>query len=167
VGGLLNFARKNQVNLIEDNIEEFCQHSLDSVIKPENVTISFRSTMNNTEAAFDKDQLMQVLTNLEKNAVEAMPNGGKLMLEISDSEDDIFITVSDTGEGISPENMEKIFTPFFTTKEMGKGTGMGLPLVYGIIKMHRGQIKVESNTNPAKGLTGTTFKIVLPRRNAS
>lgn len=167
VGGLLNFARKNQVNLVEDNIEEFCQHSLDSVIKPENVTIEFRSTMNNTEAAFDKDQLMQVLTNLEKNAVEAMPTGGKLMLEISDSADDIFINISDSGEGIEPENMEKIFTPFFTTKEMGKGTGMGLPLVYGIIKMHQGQIKVESNTSAKKGPAGTTFKIILPRRKAN
>ena len=167
VGGLLNFARKNQVNLIEENIEEFCRHSLDSVIKPDNVSIDFRSTMNNTEAAFDKEQLMQVLTNLEKNAVEAMQNGGTLRLEISDSEDDIFIKISDTGEGIEPENIEKIFTPFFTTKEMGKGTGMGLPLVYGIIKMHRGQIKVESNTKPEKGTKGTTFKIVLPRKKAS
>jgi signal transduction histidine kinase len=63
--------------------------------------------------------------------------------------------------------MEKIFTPFFTTKEMGKGTGMGLPLVYGIIKMHQGKINVESNTDPRKGATGTTFKIVLPRRKLS
>jgi signal transduction histidine kinase len=63
--------------------------------------------------------------------------------------------------------MEKVFTPFFTTKGIGKGTGMGLPLVYGIIKMHRGQISVSSNADPSEGPTGTKFKIELPRKPVS
>jgi len=164
VGGLLNFARKSQVNLQETNIVEFCKHSLNSVIKPSNVEIKFSSNVADPMTMIDQDQFMQVLTNLEKNAVEAMPEGGELSLEVEDSLHDIKITISDTGSGIAPENMEKIFTPFFTTKPIGKGTGMGLPLVYGIVKMHKGDIKVKSENNPEVGPTGTRFKIVLPRK---
>ncbi len=138
--------------------------SLESVIKPNNIDIAFHSNVINPIAWFDNDQLMQALTNLEKNAVEAMSPGGELSLTLSDNDEQIFIKISDTGEGIKEEDMEKIFTPFFTTKGIGKGTGMGLPLVYSIIKMHRGQIKVESNADLLRGQTGTTFKIELPRR---
>jgi nitrogen-specific signal transduction histidine kinase len=164
VGGLLNFARKSQVNLIETDMVEFCRHSLDSVIKPASVQIKMEAHVENPMAMIDRDQLMQVLTNLERNAVEAMPTGGILIVSIEDAEDDIKITIADTGTGIAPENMEKIFTPFFTTKAIGKGTGMGLPLVYGIVKMHKGQIKVKSVNDPALGPTGTRFKITLPRQ---
>ena len=164
VGGLLNFARKNQVNLIEGDIIAFCKSSLESVIKPNNVTISFKVDVADPIAWFDKDQMMQVLTNLEKNAVEAMPDGGELLLKLSDTDEHIFISIIDSGDGIREEDMEKVFTPFFTTKGIGKGTGMGLPLVYGIIKMHSGQIKVDSNADPLKGATGTAFKIEIPRR---
>jgi len=59
--------------------------------------------------------------------------------------------------------MNKVFEPFFTTKPMGKGTGLGLPVIYGIVKMHRGDIKVESNADPAVGPTGTSFTVTLPR----
>jgi len=59
--------------------------------------------------------------------------------------------------------MDKIFTPFFTTKEFGKGTGLGLPLIYGIVKMHNGKISVKSNDDPQKGQTGTSFTISMPR----
>jgi signal transduction histidine kinase len=164
VGGLLNFARKNQVNLTEGDIVSFCEHSLLSVITPDNVQVEFKTSVKDPVAWFDNDQMAQVLTNLEKNAVEAMSEGGILKLTLSDDPEHIFILVSDTGSGIRDMDMEKIFTPFFTTKGIGKGTGMGLPLVYGIVKMHRGQISVVSNAERSKGPTGTTFKIVLPRR---
>ena len=59
--------------------------------------------------------------------------------------------------------MEKIFTPFFTTKELGKGTGLGLPLIYGIVKMHKGKIDIQSNADKTQGPTGTTFIIKIPR----
>ncbi|MCF8372359.1 MAG: 4Fe-4S binding protein [Bacteroidales bacterium] len=163
VGGLLNFARKNQVKKVEIDIEEFCRRSLNSVLAPKNVTMDIESNMHDTMACIDTDQMMQVLTNLEKNAIEAMPNGGTLKLTMEDENGSVRILISDTGSGISQENMDKIFTPFFTTKGLGKGTGLGLPLVYGIVKMHNGQIEVESNADPMKGQTGTTFKISLPR----
>lgn len=163
VGGLLNFARKNQVRKTETDIEEFCRRSLDSVLAPKNITMDFHSEMKDTMAFIDIDQMMQVLTNLEKNAIEAMPKGGQLKLALEDENGSIKINIHDTGSGISQEDMDKIFTPFFTTKGLGKGTGLGLPLVYGIVKMHNGQIDVESNADPSIGQTGTTFTISLPR----
>ena len=107
--------------------------------------------------------MMQVLTNLEKNAVEAMPAGGQLTVSVEGDKEEISFLVKDTGTGIAKENMDKLFTPFFTTKEMGKGTGLGLALIYGIVKMHKGKIHVDSNDDPAAGPTGTTFRITLPR----
>jgi len=164
VGGLLNFARKNQVKLKDVNIHEFVEHSLQSVIKPENIEINFQSQLDNLVVQIDRDQMMQVLTNLEKNAVEAMPGGGVLSVSLSGNGNSVEINVSDTGIGIPEENMDKLFTPFFTTKKMGKGTGLGLPLIYGIVKMHKGQIDVTSNALPENGQTGTNFKITLPRK---
>ncbi|NJO88572.1 MAG: GHKL domain-containing protein, partial [Chloroflexia bacterium] len=163
VGGLLNFARKNQVRRSSCDIIDFVKHSMESILAPDNIKLSFDAEIDNPKVQIDTDQMMQVLTNLEKNAVEAMPKGGELKLEIKGDEENITIIVSDTGTGISKENMGKIFTPFFTTKEIGKGTGLGLPLIYGIVKMHNGKIAVESNDNPRKGQTGTSFTITLPR----
>jgi len=163
VSGLLNFARKNQVTLSETDVVKFLRHSIDSIIKPANIEVVFESKIADPQARLDIDQMMQVLTNLEKNAVEAMPNGGKLTIGVDGDGEEIRFIVADTGTGISKEHMDKIFTPFFTTKEMGKGTGLGLALIYGIVKMHKGKIHVDSNDDPGAGPTGTTFTISLPR----
>ncbi|MCX6280117.1 MAG: ATP-binding protein [Bacteroidetes bacterium] len=163
VSGLLNFARKNQVNLTETNVVKFMEHSLNSIIKPEKVTCTFTSNIADPIGFLDIDQMMQVVTNLEKNAIEAMRDGGSLNVSVEGDREEITFIVSDTGSGILKENMDKIFTPFFTTKEMGKGTGLGLALIYGIVKMHKGKIHVDSNADPAEGPTGTTFRISIPR----
>jgi signal transduction histidine kinase len=163
VSGLLNFARKNQVNLTETDVVKFVQHSLNSIVKPENIVCSFASNIADPIALLDIDQMMQVLTNLEKNAIEAMPQGGALKVGVEGDAGEITFIVADTGSGIEKDNMDKLFTPFFTTKEMGKGTGLGLALIYGIVKMHKGKIHVDSNANPAQGPTGTTFRITVPR----
>jgi len=165
VGGLLNFARKNQVRLTETDFIKFVNRSIQSIIKPDTIEIKFQSELVNSKIMIDQDQMMQVLTNLEKNAVEAMSTGGVLNINLTGDEKEVELIVSDTGVGIPKENMEKLFTPFFTTKEMGKGTGLGLPLIYGIVKMHKGKINVESNADPEKGQTGTSFRIRIPRRN--
>ena len=163
VSGLLNFARKNQVNLTETNVVKFIEHSLNSIIKPDNISCSIRSDIEDPVAMLDIDQMMQVITNLEKNSIEAMAGGGTLEVSVEGDKEEITFVVSDSGSGIEKENMDKIFTPFFTTKEMGKGTGLGLALIYGIVKMHKGKINVESNADPAEGPTGTTFRITIPR----
>jgi signal transduction histidine kinase len=166
VGGLLNFARKNQVRHTETHLEKFAARSIQSIVLPENITVDMIVEMNDPFVYLDSDQMMQVLTNLEKNAVEAMPFGGTLTIELKEKRNEVEIHIKDSGTGISEENMEKIFTPFFTTKELGKGTGLGLPLCYGIVKMHQGKINIVSNSIPENGPTGTSFIITLPRNPA-
>jgi signal transduction histidine kinase len=163
VGGLLNFARKSQVNHQLVSIKELVTHSLESVIVPENVRVKIADQASNPDAMLDSEQMIQVLSNLIKNAMDAMPGGGEINILLEDSLSDVSITVGDSGTGIKEEDRVKIFEPFFTTKGLGHGTGLGLATTYGIVKMHKGQITVESNTDPAKGPTGTKFKIVLPR----
>jgi signal transduction histidine kinase len=93
-----------------------------------------------------------------------MPDGGTITVRTSDDADHVRFAVHDTGTGIAPENLKKIFDPFFTTKPMGMGTGLGLAVTYGIVKMHSGDIQVESQADPERGPTGTTFTVTLPRR---
>ena len=111
----------------------------------------------------DYDQMTQVFANLLKNAIDAMPGQGEIDFDLVDNHDQMIVSITDNGTGIPPENMDKLFTPFFTTKGPGKGTGLGLPIIYGIVKMHKGDINVKSNADPAKGPTGTTFTITIPR----
>ncbi|MFH1120323.1 MAG: [Fe-Fe] hydrogenase large subunit C-terminal domain-containing protein [Bacteroidota bacterium] len=165
VGGLLNFARKNQVNFSDVDVNKLVEHSISSVIVPVNVRVSLESLVKNPRVHLDYDQMAQVFTNLLKNAVEAMPgDGGSIHVKVIDSAEEISVYIADTGTGIARENMDKLFTPFFTTKAIGKGTGLGLPIIYGIVKMHKGAISVKSNSDPLKGQTGTTFTITFPRR---
>ncbi len=164
VGGLLNFARKNQVNITEIDLSELAEHSMNSVVIPSNISLILENHLINNKAMLDYDQMTQVVTNLIKNSVEAMPEGGKITLSLSDTDETIFIRVTDNGSGILQEHMDKLFTPFFTTKGIGKGTGLGLPIIYGIVKMHKGDVKVDSNADILKGATGTTFTITLPRK---
>jgi C4-dicarboxylate-specific signal transduction histidine kinase len=164
VGGLLNFARKNQVNHQVVSIKDLVHHSLESLIIPGKFKINIDDRTTNPEAMLDQEQMMQVLTNLIKNAFDAMPSGGTVNIKMEDTLSDVIIVISDTGTGIKEEDRAKIFEPFFTTKSIGQGTGLGLATAYGIVKMHKGQITADSNNNPSKGATGTSFKIVLPRR---
>ncbi|MBI5544771.1 MAG: hypothetical protein HY901_12845, partial [Deltaproteobacteria bacterium] len=117
-------------------------------------------------AELDRDQMAQVLTNLVANAIDAMPQGGRIEVRSGGDADHVWFKVQDAGTGIPPQNMSKLFEPFFTTKPMGKGTGLGLAVTYGIVKMHRGDIRVESNADPSRGATGTTFTVTVPRRPA-
>ncbi len=164
VAGLLNFARKNQVNHQLVSIKELVNHSLESLIIPEKIKINITDLTTNPQAMLDSEQMMQVITNLIKNAIDAMPQGGTIDIILKDTLGDVIITISDTGTGIKEEDRAKIFEPFFTTKSIGQGTGLGLATAYGVVKMHKGQIIAESNNDSNKGPTGTSFKIVLPRR---
>ena len=134
------------------------------MIFPDNITFIMENHLSNPFAEMDKEQMVQVITNLLKNGMEAMPNGGALTVNLSDSHDWVIIKIRDEGTGIAPGDLEKVFEPFYTTKGIGKGTGLGLATTYGIVKMHRGEVDVKSNTQPEKGPTGTEFTIKLPRK---
>lgn len=105
----------------------------------------------------DRVQFEQVLTNLVLNAVAATPSGGMLRISTGTIDGKVVLRVADTGHGIVPEHLRKIFQPFFTTKATGEGTGLGLSVVHGIIKGHGGDIRVESTPGQ-----GATFIITLP-----
>lgn len=105
----------------------------------------------------DPAQLNQVFVNVVVNAIQAMPNSGTLTIKTMSHNGWVSILVEDTGQGIEEENMNKIFLPFFTTKEVDEGTGLGLSVVYGIVNEHGGTIEVDSK----KG-QGSTFTIKLP-----
>ncbi|MFO8235663.1 MAG: [Fe-Fe] hydrogenase large subunit C-terminal domain-containing protein [Bacteroidales bacterium] len=164
VGGLLNFARKNQVSRTEVDTVQLIENSCDAVIVPDNVKMVVKTdNLNGRKAYLDQEQMTQILTNLIKNAIDAMPDGGKLTIELADDEHYTIFRVHDTGKGIKPADKEKIFEPFYTTKGIGEGTGLGLATAYGIVKMHKGKITVDSNDNKENGPTGTTFTVKLPK----
>lgn len=167
VGGLLNFARKNKAVLSETDIVHLVDYNIRAIILPENVALKVIHLKEKLSAEVDADQITQVLANLAANAVEAMPEGGILTVITGEEGDNVFFKIKDIGTGIPDDIMKKIFEPFFTTKQIGKGTGLGLAVIYGIIKMHRGHILVDSNSNPAKGPTGTTFTVKLPKKGVA
>ena len=163
VAGLLHFARQNKAVLQPTDVRELAARSLVTVPIPDNVRLEVSHAIKDPIAEVDRDQIIQVMANLISNAVAAMPAGGRLAIETSGDDSAVMLKVIDTGIGIPKENLTKIFEPFFTTKQIGRGTGLGLAVTYGIVKMHRGDVNVESNADPAAGPTGTTFTITLPR----
>ena len=163
ISGLLNFARQSRVVRQPTDLVGLVEDTLRTMPIDENIMVKVESTMADPVAEVDADQMVQVLTNLVSNAQQAMPDGGALIIRLSDTADEVKIMVTDTGVGIPRENMDKLFDPFFTTKQVGKGTGLGLAVTHGIVKMHRGQITVESNADPEAGPTETTFVVTLPR----
>jgi iron only hydrogenase large subunit-like protein/nitrogen-specific signal transduction histidine kinase len=164
VGGLLNFARKNQVNSEKINVVNLAEQSLQAVIIPKEIHMKVDSEqITDAYAMIDHEQMTQVLTNLIKNAIDAMPDGGNIDIKLEEENDHVIFKVRDTGVGIEKEALDKIFEPFYTTKGIGEGTGLGLATAYGIVKMHKGKIAVFSNTDPNEGQTGTEFRISIPR----
>jgi two-component system sensor histidine kinase PilS (NtrC family) len=110
------------------------------------------------EANVDPQKMRQVFWNLGLNAVEAMPEGGELVISTGSTNTTVEIAFQDSGIGIEEHNMERIFYPFFTTKE--NGTGLGLAIAYRIIEEHAGTLSVKSNPG-----FGTTFEVILPKTN--
>ena len=161
VRGLLDFARQSTpvlqqvaVSDVIDNVMTVVGHQA----QMSRVEVAKEGMSPSPEVLADPHQLQQVLTNLVINAIQAMPNGGRLTVRTSaDADGQVSVSVEDTGYGIAPENMDKLFTPFFTTKEEVKGVGLGLAVSHGIIERHGGRIEVQSEVGK-----GTTFTVHLP-----
>jgi len=165
VSELLDFARQNKVAHQPVDLVLLLEETLKNIPPPEGVSVKVEHELSENTAEVDRDQVIQIIINLVDNAYDAMPSGGSVTIRISEDDYWSVLEIADTGTGISKENVKKIFEPFFTTKQIGKGTGLGLAVVYGIVKMHRGDISVASNNDPAAGPTGSTFTVKLPRHS--
>jgi two-component system, NtrC family, sensor kinase len=162
VRGLLDFARESRPQKRPCNINELILHTLSLVERQpvfQNIRIAKNLDPQVPIILLDANQIQQVFMNILLNAADALSTGGLLTISSSHVPGDSFVQVkfSDTGCGISEENLIRIFDPFFTTKAEKKGTGLGLAVSYGIIERHRGRIEVQSEID-----RGTTFTIQLP-----
>ena len=128
---------------------------MDSSFKERAVVFHLHAQGRIPPFAFDSGQIRQVLINLFKNALEAMPEGGDLTVSAEVQDDNLVLKITDTGHGIAPEQLQNLFTPFLTTKE--GGTGLGLTICRGLITQHQGEITIESAVD-----RGTTCTIRLP-----
>lgn len=162
VSNLLDFARQGKLHLKEFDLSELLHDLIRlSSQNPASRNIIFTSNLNGKcLIKGDEDQLRQVFLNIINNACDAMQDVEEKELKVSliNNDNEAVIEFEDTGKGIPPENYGKVFTPFFTTKSIGKGTGLGLAISYGIIKMHRGSINFTSEVNK-----GTKFIVKLPK----
>jgi signal transduction histidine kinase len=161
---LMLFARrmppqKTQVNL--NQLVEEGLYFLESRCAKEGIELERLLLPDLPEITADSGQLTQVLVNLVVNAIQAMPQGGRLTVRTLAGKGYASLIVEDTGVGMSEEVTKKIFTPFFTTKEVDQGTGLGLSVVHGIVTSHGGFIKVDSR--PGRG---TRFEVKLPLTGA-
>jgi signal transduction histidine kinase len=160
VAHFLDFARPRQPDLfivdirdVFDSVAILASHA----VRDERTKIGMEIPAHLPRVECDPEQLKQVLLNLALNAVQAMPEGGKVVLSASSSREGLAIRVSDEGGGIPPEHLEHIFDPFFTMKEAG--SGLGLSVAHGIVAHHGGVLQVESNTS-----RGAVFLVTLPWR---
>ena len=158
---LMIFARqmppqKTRVNL--NQVVKEGLYFLESRCAKEGIEVVRFLPPNLPEIIADPSQMTQVLVNIVVNAIQAMPNGGILRIMTEDSGKNILLSIEDTGFGMSEKVKRKIFLPFFTTKDIGQGTGLGMAVVHGIIAAHGGNIEVESKVG-----CGTKFEIRLPK----
>ena len=177
---LLAFARKQPLQPQSTDVNQLVLDTA-KLLRPtlgESVEIKMTLEEDAWPAMIDPSQLSTALINLALNARDAMPGGGKLILETSNVMLDasfatihaeevrpgpyVMIAVTDTGVGIPADIRDRVFEPFFTTKEVGQGTGLGLSMVYGFVKQSGGHIKIDSEEGH-----GTTFKLYLPRSSES
>lgn len=151
---LLEYSREVHLELTETNPKTIITETLHLIKVPKNIQIINR-TRKEPKIRIDIEKMARVFHNLVINAIDAMPNGGKLTITSRKTKDAVEFIFKDTGIGMTKETMEKIFTPFFTTK--AKGMGLGLPICKRIIEAHGGKITVESAVGE-----GTTFILTLP-----
>ena len=165
IRGLLDFSRQRQpdktffdINSIVDD----CVSLVEQQALFHNIHITRNLQSDLPLAVIDPGQIERVFMNLIINAAEAMDGSGHLTISTRENKNtpDIEIAFSDTGSGISEENLKRIFDPFFTTKDFGHGTGLGLAISYGLVRSHKGTIFVESEVGK-----GTTFIVIIPKES--
>jgi signal transduction histidine kinase len=157
---LLVFARQAPPQKTLVNLNQVVQDGLyffEARCAKEGIELIHLLSPDLPEVTADPGQLNQLLVNLVVNALQSMPGPGKITVQTRFCDNNVYLIVEDTGTGMSKEVLDKIFIPFFTTKDVGHGTGLGLPVVYGIVTAHGGSINVDSKPG-----CGTRFEIQLP-----
>jgi signal transduction histidine kinase len=157
---LLVFARQTQPYKTHVNLNQVVQEGLyffEARCAKEGIELVRLLAQDLPEIKADPGQLNQILVNLVVNALQSISGTGRITVQTQFSDHNVYLIVEDTGTGMSKEVLDKIFVPFFTTKDVGHGTGLGLPVVYGIVTAHGGTIDVKSESG-----CGTRFKIKLP-----
>lgn len=159
INNLLHFAKRGwKLDMDDLDLSEVISKTLDIIEKVFNKNIEIKMVLkDDLWVKGDPSLLSQAFMNLFTNARDAMPNGGELTVKTKKIKNTIIAYVSDTGHGIDKDVIDKIFDPFFTLKDVGSGTGLGLSTTHGIIEQHKGTITVSSKVGE-----GTTFKIALP-----
>ncbi|PYQ40729.1 MAG: hypothetical protein DMF77_17775 [Acidobacteria bacterium] len=161
IGSLLDFSRVRKPEVKESDLNALAERAAELVghqMKLKQVTISLKLDPTLPRVPADEGQLRQALLALLMNALDATPSGGRVEIETRrEGADSVALTVADSGMGIPRENLDKIFSPFFTTKPVGQGTGLGLAICHGIVSSHGGEIQVESELDK-----GTRLSLVLP-----
>jgi signal transduction histidine kinase len=152
----LTLSRPFQLNLKESSLQDLLNH-LVTLFQEETSSLGIRLQSEISSdlplLAIDPEKLTQALINIMKNGFQAMGQGGILRVETKSLKDRVEVTISDSGSGILPEQMEKIFNYYYTTKE--KGVGLGLPIAHRIIEAHGGQLKIESRVGSGTKVTVT------------
>lgn len=159
IDNLLNFSRISGDYVESTNMYSFIENILElqnKTMQKHNIEYEIICNKGMT-VIINQESLKHILINLISNAIDAIENGGKITIKAYEDGNNLAIECTDTGIGIAKENLEKIFNPFYTTKEPGKGTGLGLYIVYNEVKKLNGDITVESVLGE-----GTTFKVVIP-----
>ncbi len=162
VRGLLDFARQSRVAKAPTDLAALVRDVftiMATKAQAAGVTLARNVPEGLPPMMLDAAQIKQLLVNLVHNGIDAISGGGQVTVgaRLRDGGRSVEIQVADTGCGIPEENLSRLFTPFFTTKEMGQGTGLGLAICYGVVKMHSGDIAVESHVGK-----GATFTVTLP-----
>ncbi len=160
---LFFFARQMPPKKLKVDLNEVVQEGLDflgSQAVNHEITIDYRPAEPLPEITADSSQITQVVVNIAVNAIQAMAEGGVLTVMTRTDANSVYLTVEDTGTGIDDRIRDKIFLPFFTTKDVNAGTGLGLTVVHGIVTAHGGTISVSSR----KG-RGSKFEVKLPIRS--
>ena len=160
VKNLLNFARNpSDSAFYQTDLRENLQAIISLIdYKLKNMNIALELEISPITSIWAQgERLQQVFINIILNAIDAMPKGGTLKIELTHADNLALIKITDTGTGIDAQHLPHIFDPFFTTKGIGKGTGLGLSISYAIIKEHEGRITVDSEPGQ-----GSSFSIYIP-----
>lgn len=169
VASLLQFSRRSHQQISTLDVREEIAATLELVhyhLRNHRITVVREFAPDVPAMHADRQQLRQMLLNLLTNAGDAMPQGGTLALRVAGEEEEgrrrVVLEITDTGTGISPENLPRVWDPFFTTKPEGKGTGLGLAICRRIVQEHRGTITLQSQPGQ-----GTTVRIILPANSGT